>query len=82
MVEIPKTYAKALPESIDVPKAQEVIFQPNPGPQTAFLSAGEQEVMYGGAAGGGKSYAMLADPVRNFNSPHAKQLLVLSLIHI
>jgi len=42
VVEIPKTYAKALPESIDVPKAQEVIFQPNPGPQTAFLSAGEQ----------------------------------------
>jgi hypothetical protein len=69
-------YAKALPEAIDVQKAQEVIFQPNPGPQTTFLSAGEQEVLYGGAAGGGKSYAMLADPVRNFNNPHAKQLLV------
>lgn len=69
-------YAKALPEPVDVQKAQEVIFQPNPGPQTTFLSAGEQEVLYGGAAGGGKSYAMLADPVRNFNSPHAKQLLV------
>lgn len=69
-------YAKALPEPVDVQKAQEVIFQPNPGPQTTFLSAGEQEVLYGGAAGGGKSYAMLADPVRNFNNPHAKQLLV------
>ena len=32
----------------------EVIFQPNPGPQTDFLSASEQEVLYGGAAGGGK----------------------------
>ena len=70
------SHAKAKPAEIDVEKAQEVIFQPNPGPQTNFLSAAEQEVMYGGAAGGGKSYAMLADPVRNFNNPHAKQLLV------
>jgi Terminase large subunit, T4likevirus-type, N-terminal len=64
------------PEPINVKKAQEVIFQPNPGPQTEFLSASEQEVMYGGAAGGGKSYAMLADPVRNFSNEHAKMLLV------
>lgn len=47
--------AEAIPAAIDVEKAQEVIFQPNPGPQTDFLSAGEQEVMYGGAAGGGKA---------------------------
>lgn len=64
------------PEPVNVKKAQEVIFQPNPGPQTEFLSAGEQEVLYGGAAGGGKSYAMLADPVRNFTNEHAKMLLV------
>lgn len=57
-------------------KAQEVIFQPNPGPQTEFLAAGEQEVLYGGAGGGGKSYAMVADPVRYFNNPEAKMLLV------
>jgi hypothetical protein len=68
--------ATVIPERVDIVKAQEIIFQPNPGPQTAFLSAGEQEVLYGGAAGGGKSYAMLADPVRNFNNPYAKQLLV------
>ena len=41
-----------------------VIFKPNEGPQTEFLAAGEREVLYGGAAGGGKSYAMLADPLR------------------
>jgi len=68
--------ATAKPEAINVKKAQEVIFQPNPGPQTEFLSASEQEVLYGGAAGGGKSYAMLADPVRNFTNEHAKMLLV------
>jgi len=71
-----KTPAESLPVPISVEKAQEVIFQPNPGPQTDFLSSSEQEVLYGGAAGGGKSYAMLADPVRYFNNPLAKMLLV------
>ena len=73
---IQRVYATPLPPKIEVEKAQEIIFKPNPGPQTDFLSAGEQEALYGGAAGGGKSYAMLADPVRNFNNPLAKQLLV------
>jgi hypothetical protein len=36
-------------------KAQEVVFRPNPGPQTDFLAASEQEVFYGGARGGGKA---------------------------
>ena len=39
-----------------------IIFKPNDGPQTDFLAASEREVLYGGSAGGGKSYAMLADP--------------------
>lgn len=43
-------------------KSQEVIFKPNGGPQTEFLAASEREVFYGGARGGGKSYAMLVDP--------------------
>jgi len=68
--------AQPKPQQIDEKKAREVIFKPNDGPQTAFLSADEQEVLYGGAAGGGKSYAMLADPVRFLNNEHAKMLLV------
>lgn len=68
--------AQVKSEKIDTEKAQKVIFQPNPGPQTAFLSSSEQEVLYGGAAGGGKSYAMLADPVRYFNNSKAQMLLV------
>lgn len=36
------------------PAASEVVFRPNPGPQTEFLAAPEKEVLYGGAAGGGK----------------------------
>ena len=63
LVEEPKVYPQVKPEPIEVQKSQEVIFQPNKGPQTQFLSADEREVLYGGSAGGGKSYAMLADPV-------------------
>jgi hypothetical protein len=68
--------AQPKPEELDFEKAREVIFEPNPGPQTSFLAATEQEVLYGGAAGGGKSYAMVADPVRYLGNPNARMLLV------
>ena len=54
---------------------QEIVFKPNPGPQTEFLSSTEQEVLYGGSAGGGKSYSLVVDPVRYFSNPHARMLL-------
>lgn len=40
---------------------------PQPGPQTAFLACAADIAIYGGAAGGGKTYALLLDPLRNFN---------------
>ena len=43
---------------------ESVVFHPNEGPQTEFLAAPERDVLYGGAAGGGKSYAMLVAPLR------------------
>jgi len=52
------------------------IFTPNPGPQTQFLAASEQEVLYGGSAGGGKSYGLLADPVRYFDHPEFNGLIL------
>jgi len=55
---------------------ENVIFKPNVGPQTAFLAAAEREVLYGGAAGGGKSYAMLADPLRYITHPQFSGLLL------
>lgn len=55
---------------------REVLFEPNPGPQTEFLAASEQEVLYGGAAGGGKSFALVVDPIRYFNHPRCQALLI------
>ena len=52
------------PSMLEILKESKVIFHPNDGPQTDFLAAGEKDVLYGGAAGGGKSYAMLVDPLR------------------
>lgn len=53
-----------------------MVYAPNPGPQTEFLAASEKEVFYGGARGGGKSYAMLLDPLRYCSYPRASALLI------
>lgn len=58
------------------PQEREVIFKPNPGPQTEFLAASEREVLYGGAAGGGKSFGLLADPLRYFAVPDFNGLIL------
>lgn len=59
-----------------VPQEKEVIFTPNPGPQTEFLAAGEREVLYGGAAGGGKTYSLIADPMRYFGNANFNGLIL------
>ena len=53
-----------------------IIFRPNPGPQTDFLAAPETDVLYGGAAGGGKSYAMLIDPLRYAHRAAHRALII------
>ena len=68
---------ESVPESVkDLVGEREIIFQPNDGPQTEFLAAMEQEVFYGGARGGGKSYAMLVDPLRYCHKQHHRALLL------
>lgn len=45
------------------------VFRPQPGPQEAFLSTPADIAIYGGAAGGGKSWALLAEPARHIHNP-------------
>ena len=68
--------AEVIAEPFDIQQAQDVVFKPNDGPQTDFLASSEREVLYGGAAGGGKSFAMLADPLRGLNDNNFSGLLV------
>lgn len=46
-----------------------ILWSPNPGPQTRFLASKCSEVLYGGAAGGGKSAAAIALPLRWVSNP-------------
>lgn len=41
--------------------------KPQPGPQELFLSSAADIAIYGGAAGGGKSFALLMEPLRHLN---------------
>ena len=63
-------------ETDSVEEHANVLFKPNDGPQTEFLASSEREVLYGGSAGGGKSYAMLADPLRYMGHPQFSGLLL------
>lgn len=67
-----KKVSKSLKQEVE----ENVIFKANEGPQTDFLAAPERDVLYGGAAGGGKSYAMLIDPLR-FAHREAHRALIL-----
>jgi predicted phage terminase large subunit-like protein len=42
---------------------------PQAGPQTQFLSSPADLVIYGGARGGGKTFATLLEPLRHINTP-------------
>ena len=57
-------------------QADEVLFKPNEGPQTDFLASSEREVLYGGAAGGGKSFALIVDPLRYCNNQNFNALIL------
>lgn len=58
---------------INRPKATErkqVVIRPHNGPQENFLRSPADIVIYGGGAGGGKTYGLLLKPLRYLNNPH------------
>lgn len=55
--------------------SKNVIWTPQPK-QAIFLSRWEDEVLFGGSAGGGKSDAMVIEPLRQVHIPHFKALIV------
>ena len=65
-----------LPPNVQDHIKENIIFEPNEGPQMQFLASSEREVFYGGARGGGKSYAMLIDPLRYCTKANHRALLI------
>ena len=55
-------------------KQQEIIWAPQEK-QKAFQQRGEYEALYGGAAGGGKSDALLTEALRQVHIPHYRGIL-------
>lgn len=52
-----------------------VLWEPNKGPQTAFLASTAREVLYGGAAGGGKTDSLMMLPLYRIHNPKHRSIL-------
>jgi predicted phage terminase large subunit-like protein len=52
------------------------VWRPNPGPQARFVTCSADEILYGGAAGGGKSDGLLAGVTRWIGHPQFRALIL------
>src|SRR5580698_1824138 len=60
----PEKPTMATKKTKSVTSAADLNIEAQPGPQTVFLGTPADIAIYGGAAGGGKSYGLLLDPLR------------------
>lgn len=51
------------------PKPAVVEIRPQEGPQTSFLASPADIVIFGGSAGGGKTFGLLMEPLRHIDNP-------------
>jgi NTP pyrophosphatase (non-canonical NTP hydrolase) len=51
-------------------------WRPHEGPQRQFIESEAAEVLYGGSAGGGKSFAAVALPIRWISNPDLRVLIL------
>ena len=56
-------------------RPHEIIWRPNAGAQTWFLSSPAREVLYGGAVSGGKTDAIIIDALRNVAHPKGRSII-------
>lgn len=56
-------------------RTRRTLWTPQPK-QAAFMARGEYEALYGGAAGGGKSDALVVEALRQVHIPHYKGLIL------
>ena len=59
-----------------LPDGRPILWAPHPGPQTTFLASTAHEALYGGAAGGGKSDALLFGALRQVAHPEYRALIL------
>lgn len=52
-----------------------VELRPQKGAQESFLSASSDVVIFGGSAGGGKTWSLLLEAVRHYNNPYAAAVI-------
>lgn len=60
----------------DTARKKKIIWQPFPGVQTDFLSSDEDEVLFAGGRGSGKSTCLIVDPLRYCHNKNFRALVI------